>query len=286
MRRHSYIRTLILSSLGGLAVLAVAALVVHAASADRLRRAAKTQSPEDAQLKQLPAPAQKIGRPSKAELLNRCQQVPKCRAKLAGANKGGKPTKALPAARSASPEDEALKKLPQPAKPTTPRRFQKGVQAPWPLDKLMAWVNPFQPSVAEAQTAVSVFLTPQNRWISSPYSVLSLYGVNYWGSYHLSGSYSTTSAAAENKPYVYFRFNAPATGWYIFNFRASNATLNLRHNYSGPIVETWNAGNVPCTGNQCDYVTAEYLEQGSHYFYFYSKIHNYYFYSVSLESYP
>jgi hypothetical protein len=285
MRRRSDVRTVILSIglIGGLALLALA---VQADAAKPLRQAATGPSPEETQLKQLPAPAQQVGRPSKAELLGRCQQRPACRAKLDMAQKGQKPAIIRPAATSPSPEELDLRKLPPPATPVMPRRFQRSELDLGPWDRLLAWLNPFHPPVAEAQSAVSVLLTPQNRYVASPYSSLSLYGVGYWGSYYLSSSFSTVTPSAENKPFAWTVFVAPAPGWYIIDVRAGSAAAKLRHQSGGSIIETWDVGSVPCSGGVCDYATMEYLQQGGHSFYFYSPTSHYYFYSVSIESYP
>lgn len=284
MLRWNYARTVFLL-IGGLGVLALAAQGVLAKP---LRPAATSQSPEEAQLKQLPPAAQQVGRPTKAQVLSLCQQRAGCRAKLDIAQKGQKPATVRPAATSPSPEELELKKLPAPATPVTPRRFQRSGLGLWSLDGLLAWLNPFRPTVAEAQATVSVYLTPQNPLVASPYSYLYLYGVSYSPSrsYYFSSSYSTGNPGAENKPFVYTVFTAPATGWYIIDHRAGSAAAKLRHPYGGGIIETWDAGSVPCAAGICDYATMEYLQQGVHYFYFYSPTHGYYFYSVSIESYP
>jgi len=282
--RWNYGRTVILL-IGGLGVLALAA---QADSAKPLRPAATAQSPEGAQLKQLPAPAQQVGRPSKAELLARCQQRPTCRAKLEAAQKGQKPATLRPAATSPSPEVQQLKKLPAPVQPVTPRRFQRGTSL-WSLNGLLAWLNPLRPPVAEAQAGVSIYLTPQNPYVRVPDSHLRLYGIHMFpGNYHLTPNVTVLSTTTENKPFVYIEFSAPASGWYIIDVRASSAAAKLLHGSgtSQSIIETWAAGSVPCSASICDYATMEYLQQGFHYFYFYSPTHVYTFYSVSIESYP
>jgi hypothetical protein len=289
MLRWNYARTVILL-IGGLGVLALAA---QADSAKPLRPAATSQSPEEARLKQLPPPAQQLGRPSKADLMTRCQQRPACRAKLDMAQKGQKPATLRPAATGPSPEELKLKKLPAPATPVTPRRFQRSGLNLWPLDRLLAWLNPFRPAVAEAQSAVSVYLTPQNPMVASPFSFITFNGVmvGLGGLYSFySSTIITDSPNTENKSYVYIYFTAPATGWYIIDVRASygaaNVPAKLRHQNAGPIIETWDVGSVPCTASICDYATMEYLQQGVHSFYFYSATHPYNPNSVSIESYP
>jgi hypothetical protein len=221
-------------------------LVVQGVVAKPLRPAATGPSPEEAQLKQFPASVQQVGRPSKADLLARCQQRPVCRAKIEGAQKGKKPATVRPAATTSSPEELELKKIPAPVTPVTPRRFQRSGIDMRPLDSLLAWLNPFRPPVAEAQSAVSVYLAPQNPIVSSPYSLVYLCGVNsYYGIKTLYSGNSTPSPSAENKPYVYTYFTAPASSWYIIDFRTSHSAAKLRHQTSGPIIETWDLGSVP-----------------------------------------
>lgn len=297
MVRRSHMRTVIFL-IGGLAVLALAAQGVLAKP---LRPAATSPSPEGAQLKQLLAPAQQVGRPSKSELLARCQQRPACRAKLDAAQKGQKPATVRPAATSPSSEALELKKLPTPATPVTPRRFQGSGLGLRPLNGLLAWLNPFRPPVAEAQqvkqltpmiaasTRVSIYLTPQNPYIRVPDSHLRLYGIHMFpGNFHSTPNVTVPSTTTENKPFVYIEFSAPASGWYIIDVRASSAAAKLLHGSgtSQSIIETWAAGSLPCSASICDYATMEYLQQGFHYFYFYSPTHVYTFYSVSIESYP
>lgn len=286
MLRQGYVRTAILL-IGGLGVLALAA---RADSAKPLRPAATGPSPEEAQLKQLPAPAQQVGRPAKADLVSRCQQRPACRAKLEMAQKGQKSATPRPAASSPSPEEQEFRKLPPPAQPVTPRRFQQSGPGPWPWDRLLAWLNPFRPPVAEAQAGFSVYLTPRDHLVVS-YGYLSIWGsvmhgTTYLGTYILYPNYTTPARSVENKPFVETSFQVPATSWYIIDVRASNASTKLYHYPSQSVIETWPAGSVPCAGFVCDYVTAEYLQQGSHYFYFYSPTNSYSFHSVSIESYP
>ena len=51
----------------------------------------------------------------------------------------------------------------------------------------------------------------------------------------------------------------------------------------GPIIKTWDFSGDTC--NPCDYLTAEYLTEGYHYFYFWSEQYLY-VYSASVDSYP
>ncbi len=292
-RRH--VRTVVLV-IGGLAVVAVAAL---ADAAKPVRPPTTVESPEVVQHKQLPTPAQQVGRPSKAELLARCQQRPACRAKLEAAQKGQKPPTVRPAATIPSREELELKKLPAPIAPVTPRRFQRSGLGLSPWDWLLAWLNPFRQPVAEAQqlkpltpmipvyTGVSVYLTPQNPYVATPTSALYLWGVTLQSrfGYWLDNRNSTFTGQAESKPYVFTLFRSPAAGWYVIDHRASSAATKLNHG-PGAIVDTWDVGSAPCSAGICDYATMEYLQPGEYHFYFYSPTHGYYFYSVSIESYP
>jgi len=186
-----------------------------------------------------PAPlAQQVGRPSKVEMLTRCQQRPACLAKLQAAQRDQRPA------------------IPRP--------------------------------MPQAQSAVSVYLTPQIWKVLSPNTDVALHGVLYaGGSYIFRQDYRLLQdASSEQKPFVTMNFTAPASAYYIINVRASNAAAKLRHQQGGPIIEEWAFGSAPCSAGICDYVTIEYLQQGAHKFYFYSRTHEYTFYSASIESYP
>ncbi len=188
---------------------------------------------------QTPPLAQQVGRPSKVELVTRCQQGTACRAKLERAQKDQRPA------------------IPRP--------------------------------MPHAQSAVSVFLTPQYWKVLSPNSDVELHGVVYAGGRHIlhnQGYAVTNNANGDYKPFVRINFAAPASAFYIINVRAGNAAAKLRHQGGGPIIETWAYGSAPCAAGICDYVTIEYLQQGAHKFYFYSPTHEYTFYSASIESYP
>lgn len=216
LSRRVYVRTAILL-IGGLGVLAL---------------------PTQADTAQPPLTAQEVGRPSKLELLTRCQQRPACRAKIDAIQKGQKPA------------------------------------APRPM--------------VQAQSAVSVYLTPRIHAVLSPYSDVELHGVLYAGGrYIFRQDYRLLQDdSSERRPFVAMNFTAPASAYYIINVRASNAAAKLRHISGGAIIETWASGSAPCSAGICDYVTIEYLQQGAHKFYFYSPTHEYTFYSASIESYP
>lgn len=139
-----------------------------------------------------------------------------------------------------------------------------------------------------AQSAVSLYLTPQIHMALSPYSNVELHAVLYAGGRHIlnSGRYrDTTATHSKGRPFVAINFTAPTSGFYIINVRAGNAAANLLRGL-GTIIETWASGSASCSAGICDYATMEYLQQGAHKFYFYSLWDTYQFYSVSIESYP
>jgi hypothetical protein len=252
-----------------------------------VRPAAKKVSPEEAQLKQLPKPVPpgQLRRPSKAELLDKCTKNPKCKAKLQAAKKRG-PNKPRPAGREESPEDKELKKLPKPINPKARgRQPRSDLMMPEGTNALLSWLNPFQVDSVYAQSAVSINLTPGGPYTSGSY--MNLYGSRVFTSnrFYLYHGDSSTNSATENKPYAYLRFSVPATGTYLVNVQAGRGKAKMRHQYSGPIIDTWDFTAQPY--GTYDYLTAEYLEQGYQYFYFWPDGgSSFYIYSASLVSYP
>ena len=252
-----------------------------------VRPAAKKESPEEAQLKQLPKPVPpgQLRRPSKAELLDKCNKNPRCKAKLQAAKKRG-PNKPRPADREESPEDKELKKLPKPINPKVRgRQPRSNLMMPEGTNTLLSWLNPFQVAPVYAQSAVSINLTPGGPYTSG--SFMNLYGARVYHSarYRLVASDTFFTTYTENKPFAYFRFSVPATGTYLVNVQASKGKAKMRHQYGGPIIDTWDFSAQP--SGTYDYLTAEYLEQGGHTFYFWPDVSShFYIYSGSLESYP
>jgi hypothetical protein len=254
------------------------------------RPAAKQESPEDLQQKKLPKayPPGKQQKRSKADLINGCNKQPKCRAKMQAAKSGKAPKNRRPAAREESPEEKAIKQLPKPAQEAPgQQRSQSDFLRSTQGTSLLGWLNPFGASEAFAQSTVSVHLDPQNIVFSTPYSKLLGFGVNmysptYW---YLNGYYTLNTTYTENQPFVYVYFRAPAAGYYIIDFEGSRSKAKLRHQYSGPIMETWDLTSQSCY--RCNYATMEYLEQGTHYLYFWPDGNSrLYLYSVDITSYP
>ena len=252
-----------------------------------VRPAAKKESPEDAQFKQLPKPVPpgQLRRPSKAELLDKCNKNPRCKAKLQAAKKRG-PNKPRPAAREESPEEKELKKLPKPVNPKARgRQPRSDLMLPENTNTLLSWLNPFQVDSVYAQSGVSINLTPGGPYTSG--SFMNLYGARVYRNnmYRLVASDTFFTTYTENKPFAYFVFSVPATGTYLVNVQASKGKAKMRHQYGGPIIDTWDF--TAQSGSTFDYLTAEYLEQGRHIFYFWPDVSsNFYIYSGSLESYP
>ncbi|MDH5428795.1 MAG: hypothetical protein OEZ05_08045 [Nitrospirota bacterium] len=255
--------------------------------AKNIRPAAKGESPEEAQIKQLPPPVPpgQIRRPSKAELLDKCRKNPKCQAKLQDTQQKG-PKKPQPAAREESPEDIELKKLPKAVNPKARgRQPSSELMMPEDTQGLLSWFNPFQVAPVYGQSPVSINLTPGGPYISNSY--MTLYGSRVYpnSSYYISSYDPWNNSYSENNPFAYLRFSIPATGTYLINVRATQGKAKLRHQYNGPIIDTWDFTAQPY--GPYDYLTAEYLEQGYHYFYFWPDEGSaFYIYSASLESYP
>ena len=252
----------------------------------------KGESWEEKELGELgkPIPPGQVRKRSKAELLDKCNKQPRCRAKLQAAqkSKGKRPSKNVRSAgkEGESPEEKALSKLP---KPDNPKPRGSNQRSEFRLSEentpLLSWLNPFSVAPAYAQSAFSQYFTPENRYSSSPYGYITLFGASYWGSWYLYGTGFVTMNAtnSENKPYVYLLTTIPSEGWYLVNFEAGRGKAKVRHRSSGPIIETWDFTSQSC--NPCDYLTAEYLTAGSQYFYFWPDNSSMYFYSASIDAY-
>lgn len=252
-----------------------------------VRPAAKGESPEDAELKKQPSPIPpgQLRRPSKAELLDKCGKNAHCKAKLQKAQQRG-PNKPLPPAQEESPQDKELKNLPKAHSPRGPHQSSDGnFLMPEDNQPLLSWLNPFQVAPAYAQSGVSTFLTPAGPYTNNSY--LTLYGarVYYNGRYRFVSADPFNYLTTENNPFAYLRFSVPTTGTYLINVQASNGKAKIRHLSNGPIIDSWDFTAEPY--GTYDYLTAEYLAQGYHSFYFWpDEGSSFYFYSASLESYP
>lgn len=252
-----------------------------------IRPAAKGESPEDAQLKNLvpPVPPGQLRRPSKMELLDKCARSPRCQAKLKKAQQRG-PNKPLPAAREESPEDQELKSLPKALPPRGPHQpAGRNILMPEEGQSLLSWLNPFYTDNAYAQGGVSIHLVPGGAVTSSSY--MYLFGARVYpdNSFRLFATDPWEGATTENHTFAYLKFYVPAIGTYLVNVRANKGKAKLRHQYNGPIIADWDF--TAQSYGTYDYLTAEFLEQGLHYFYFWpDDFTSFSLYSASLESYP
>ena len=248
--------------------------------------AKKGESREEKEIGKIgkPVPPGQIRKRSKAELIDQCNKQAKCKAKLRAAqnSKGKRPKNVRAAGRKGeSPEEQGLSKIPKPVKPS-PRQQKSELILPEESSPLLSWLNPFAVSPAHAQSAYSFHLALPNQYSSTPYARLVTYGMSYWGSWYLYPTYVSTQATlSENKPYIYLSTTVPSDGWYLINFQAGRGKAKLRHR-GGPIIETWDFSSQTCS--RCDYLTAEYLTAGYHYFYFWAET-NMYVYSASGNSY-
>ena len=160
-------------------------------------------------------------------------------------------------------EREKLQKIKQGYKPTS-QTGKTGFS--------LSWLNPF--SVPEAWASpIDVRLSYNNRFFSrSPngnaYAVFVGVHSAYYSWYSMS-----LSTFGTFKGYVYFRFNAPTTGWYILDVYASGRNRATLLKSGSEIVATWDFGSSTSRWN--DYVTMQYLQAGSHYFSFYPAFNKY-----------
>jgi hypothetical protein len=240
--------------------------------AGNLRPAAKAESPEEKQVRELPQPPspEQIRMRSKAQRLQACERLPKCRAALQKAKRGERPQRPLPAAREESPEEKQLKSLPPP--PEQRERSPRSGLLQGPGAALLSKLNPFYVGEAQAQTEFSLIIKRTTYHSRSPYGYTSLYGgYSYYGEQVLPGYWTHTHnqfTQSENRPYIWLVFDVPTTGWYLIDFWGYKALAKLRHQYNGPIVDTWDFSSS--TDRYPDYLTAQFLEAGRHTFYFWT----------------
>ena len=254
------------------------------------RPAAAGPSPEEDALKKLPPPAKpgEVRAPSVADMEQHCMKNPKCRQKMEQAKQGKRPAKPLPAAKEPSPEEKLQKSLPAPAQGVPPAGPRS--QVPGPVEQFFSWLNPFTPEQAWAQSGFSLMFTPDNRYSQSPYGNIGLYGGYIYSTstaYILTNSYSTNVTSTENKPFIYLRTNLPAAGYYLIDVQSSGSLTKLRHQYNGPILETWDYRSG-CGSSICHNVTVDYYEAGYQYWYFWvdPTVWGAYFYNITIKAYP
>ena len=254
------------------------------------RPAAAGPSPEEDAQKKLPPPAKpgEVRAPNVADMEQHCMKNPKCRQKMEQAKQGKRPAKPLPAAKEPSPEEKLQKSLPPPAQGVPPAGPRS--QVPGPVERFFSRLNPFNPEQAWAQSGFNLTFTPDNRYSQSPYGYIGLYGGYTYSTvtwYRLHNYYSTNSSTTEQKPFIYLSTNLPAEGYYLVDVQTSPSLTKLRHQYNGPILETWDYQSG-CGSSICHNVTVDYYAAGYQYWYFWidPAVGGAYFYSITIKSYP
>jgi len=276
----------------GAIALSVGLAQAQPASGAKVPRSAATgPSPEETRQKQLPPPAkpEQLRAPTQADMENACFRNPKCRAKLEQAKQGKRPAQPLPAATEPSPEEKLQKSLPPPAQGRPPMGPRSHL--PSFIDRFFAWLNPFTPYPAWAQTGFAVTVTPHSGRSYSPYAFLALFGGHKRGNDNVfslfNSQYTTPYPHTENKPHIYVESNLPADGFYLIDVHAHATLTKLRHKSNGRILETWDYRNG-CGSVTCHYVTVDYYSAGLHYWYFWADptVWGTHFYSITIKSYP
>ncbi|MDH5426651.1 MAG: hypothetical protein OEZ57_14065 [Nitrospirota bacterium] len=254
------------------------------------RPAATEPSPEDIEAKKHPSPPGKpedVGRPStKEEMIDHCMQDPNCRQKLQEAKKGKRPAKGRPAATGPSPEDIEDKKMGKPAmgNPQGPR----SELVPLSASSLLAWLNPLNPSVAEAAgfNAFADFSRPKGQYGALRIGTFGGYQTGtYWpyiGPYY--PAHTATYANSENKSFVQMVVSLPTAGFYLVEHKGGRGSTKLRHLNAGPIINAWDYTQTPC--DPCYYVDIDWYDAGYHYWYFWSVQNTMKIMGGTVRSYP
>jgi hypothetical protein len=254
----------------------------------QLLPSAQGPSPEEEILKKLGPPPrpEALRPPASGELKAFCLQQAVCRAKLEGFQNGQGARTPLPPATSPSPEEQELNKLPPPAQ-AVPLPRRKSELSPALREGLFSWLGPRTAEATPAPPAFRVSLTP-GKAIASPASSFELFCVVLYGNgmYNLNPFFPSPYASVENKPYATFMTSIPTPGLYLIDVAAGPMFAKMRHQFSGPIVGSWDFRSPGCSERVCHYVTVEYLAAGRQYFYFWPAEGSAYIYSVTIESYP
>jgi len=261
----AWIKTTLLQSLSSTSSVAQAASFDHDTQgkasfqlAKQVRPVAALDSSEVLDMKMLPTADQPdmIHHSSTAALLNQCQKRAACRAKLEAISSGKR--QPLQALKGETPEEQEIR---------------RGILLPEESSSLLSWLNPFQINTAYAQTIVGAKVVPGNHnsnqggaWVD-----MRLYGAQrYPGNLiiNLSGLDYLTSPQTENNPNADIYMWIPSTGTYLINVVGSEGKAKMRHQTSGPIIDTWDFTSQKSPDGWFDYLTAEYLQAGGHTFYF------------------
>jgi hypothetical protein len=259
--------------------------------------------PEMAQMKdEKPAPTKARTRPSRDALLQQVAKQPGGQEKVQKAKAKQQGKAVLRSSAKGPPEMAQMKdEKPEPTKARTrpsrdallqqvakqpggqekiqranPKGFKLGPRSDatgWSLPSISS-LNPFQAGVAHA-SSTPLILTPNAPKKTSPFlGYIGIFGE--MGGYYkadLDGarlqnySYPALGMRIQN-PFVYLRFNAFKSGWYLINFRTYSygAKATLKH-YTGSgyaTVQTW---DLRAQRFWVDHPALLYLSAGYHSFY-------------------
>ena len=161
-------------------------------------------------------------------------------------------------------------------KHTNPQIRAKARQAERSLQKRAPILSPI---------SYSVTFTPDMSRVTSPDASLNFFGVSvlgstFWLQYHSDATLGTSLTS----PLVTLQVDLPSTGWYLIDFYGTGqptATLHTWDNGYIP-VESWDMTSSLTGYNH--FVTAEYLEEGLHYFQFTVDTAYLYFNEVTIEA--
>ena len=129
-------------------------------------------------------------------------------------------------------------------------------------------------------------LNATNNWSISGTSV-NFYGINkYAGSYY-ANRIEFNKYPLNIIPYALISINIPTEGWYIINVYAQyKGIAYLYHNSMGSTpIDSWDTRNSSSYYN--DFLTAQFLSAGYHYFYFKPDLVNQYYaiiFNVTIDS--
>ena len=235
-----------------------------------------------------PGKPEDVGRPStKEEMIQHCMQQPSCRQKLQEAKKGKRPAKGRPAATGPSPEDIEDKKMGKPVMGNPQGPLSELV--PLSGSALLAWLNPFNPNVAEAAAGGGAVDPSRTKGTFGGVSMATYGGGQNGNSWPFIGSdyssYIPNYATSESKAMVILRASSiPTSGFYLVEIRGTKSSTKLRHLNNGPIIETWDYSNTACS--TCYYTDIDWYDAGYHYWYFWSVGRYMSIYGATVRSYP
>jgi len=121
-------------------------------------------SPEEKELNNphKPIPPGQIRKAYNAELLEQCNQISKCSAKLQNAKQGRRPPTVLPAGKPGeSPEEKEWSTLPKPIRPAPRRQPGSDLSLPEKESTLLSLLNPFAVSEAPHKQRFPCTLLPK-----------------------------------------------------------------------------------------------------------------------------